>query len=185
MAPVLKNLPVNAGDIIDTGSIPRSGRSPGGGRGNPLQCSCVENHMDRGAWWSTVHGVAKSYTWLKQLSTTIATVLSVYRQEINGLMSFRAWSWLFHPYVNILLLFYKLPKDFLLLIFLKVVCFLFKMPDQKEIALLGSLALDSNTFACERQENVNSMSEPWKNSSAHVFVIPGSAITEHHRPSDL
>ena len=45
---VVNNLPVNAGDIGDTGSIPRSGRFPGGGNGNPLQCSCLENPMDRG-----------------------------------------------------------------------------------------------------------------------------------------
>ena len=49
--------------------IPGSGRSPGGRRGNPLQYSCLENPMDRGAWWATVHGVAKSRTWLKQLSS--------------------------------------------------------------------------------------------------------------------
>ena len=51
-----KNLPANAGD---RGLIPGSGRSPGGGNGNPLQYSCLENSMDRGAWWATVHGVAK------------------------------------------------------------------------------------------------------------------------------
>ena len=58
-----------AGDIGDMGSIPVLGRSPGGGHGNPLQYSCLENLMDRGAWWATVHGVAKSQTWLKVLST--------------------------------------------------------------------------------------------------------------------
>ena len=58
---VEKNLPANAGDIRYGGSIPGSGRSPGGGHGNPLQCSCLENPMDRGAWWATAaHGVAKS-----------------------------------------------------------------------------------------------------------------------------
>ena len=49
--------------------IPGSGRSPGGGHGNPLQYSCLENPKDRGAWWVTVHRVAKSWTRLKQLST--------------------------------------------------------------------------------------------------------------------
>ena len=49
-------------DAGDVGSIPTSGRSPGGGKGNPLQCSCLENPMDRGAWWATVHGVIKSQT---------------------------------------------------------------------------------------------------------------------------
>ena len=47
---VIKNLPDNEGDIRDTGSIPGSGRSPGEGNGNPLQCSCLENPMDRGGW---------------------------------------------------------------------------------------------------------------------------------------
>ena len=59
---VVKNLPANAGDIRDVGLIPGSGRSPGGGNGNPLQYSCLGNPMDRGAWWATVHGVAKSRT---------------------------------------------------------------------------------------------------------------------------
>ena len=59
---VLKNLPANAVDTEDTGSIPRLGRSPGGENGNLLQYSCLENSMDRGAWWGTVHGVTKSQT---------------------------------------------------------------------------------------------------------------------------
>ena len=53
---VIKNLPANAGDA---GSIPGLARSPGGGNGNPLQYSCLENPMDRGAWWAIVHGVSK------------------------------------------------------------------------------------------------------------------------------
>ena len=57
---MVKNLPANAGDIRDAGSIPGSGRSPGGGNGNPHQYSCLENPMDRGAWWAIVHEVAKS-----------------------------------------------------------------------------------------------------------------------------
>ena len=59
---MVKNSPASAGDIRDVGSIPGSGRSPGGGRDNPLQCSCLENPMDRGAWRPTVHGVAESDT---------------------------------------------------------------------------------------------------------------------------
>ena len=51
---MVKNLPANVGDIRDVGSIPRSGRSPGGEHGNPLQYSCLENPMDRGAWLATV-----------------------------------------------------------------------------------------------------------------------------------
>ena len=59
---VVKNPPANAGDVRDVGSICGLGRSPGGGRGNPLQYSCLENPMDRGAWRATVHGVAMSWT---------------------------------------------------------------------------------------------------------------------------
>ena len=65
VALVVKNLPANAGDTRDVGFIPGSARSPGRGNGNPLQYSCLENPMDRGAWWATVHGVAKSQTGLK------------------------------------------------------------------------------------------------------------------------
>ena len=61
MALAVKNLPANAGDLRDTGSIPWSGRSPGGERGNLLQYSCLENSMDRGTWHPTVHGVAESH----------------------------------------------------------------------------------------------------------------------------
>ena len=60
---VVKNLPVNAGDVFrDSCLIPRMGRSPGGGHGNPLQYSCLENPMDRGVWQAIVHGVTKSWT---------------------------------------------------------------------------------------------------------------------------
>ena len=57
---MVRNPPANAGDARDVGAIPGLGRSSGGGQGNPLQYSCLENPMDRGAWWATVHGVAKS-----------------------------------------------------------------------------------------------------------------------------
>ena len=67
---VVKNLPANVEVIGDTGSMPGLGRSPGGGHGNPLQYSCLENPMDRGAWQATVHRAAKSWTRLKQLSTS-------------------------------------------------------------------------------------------------------------------
>jgi len=59
---VVKNLPANGGDTRDLNSIPGSGKSPGIGNGNPLQYSCLGNPMDRGAWWVTVAGVAKSQT---------------------------------------------------------------------------------------------------------------------------
>ena len=66
---VVKNLPANAGDIRDEGSIPGSRRSPGEGNGNPLQYSSLENPMDRGAWWATVHRVPKSRIRLKDTHT--------------------------------------------------------------------------------------------------------------------
>ena len=60
MALAVKNSLASAGDIRDAGSIPKLGRSPAGGHGNPLQYSCLENFLDRRAWWTTVHRVAKS-----------------------------------------------------------------------------------------------------------------------------
>ena len=60
MTVVIKNLPANAEDIRDMGSIPGLGRSSGEGNGNSLQCSCLENPIERGAWQATVHGVAES-----------------------------------------------------------------------------------------------------------------------------
>ena len=59
---LVKNSPANARDIKDVGSTPGLGRCPGGGHGNPLHYSCLGNLMDRGAWLSTIHGVAKSWT---------------------------------------------------------------------------------------------------------------------------
>ena len=59
---MVKNLPVNAGHIRDVGLIPGSGRSPGGGHGNPLQNSSLDNPMGRGAWRATVHRVTESDT---------------------------------------------------------------------------------------------------------------------------
>ena len=67
------NLPASAGDGRDAGSIPGSGRVPGGGHANPLQYSGLENPMDRGAWNTTVYRVAKSWTWLKQHSIAHST----------------------------------------------------------------------------------------------------------------
>ena len=66
---VVKNPPANAGDVRDPGSISGLRRSPGGGHGSPLQYFCLENPMDRGAWWATVHRVTKSQSQLKWLDT--------------------------------------------------------------------------------------------------------------------
>ena len=71
------------------GSIPESGRSPGGGHGNPLQYSCLENPTDRGAWRATVRGVKKSQTRLKQLSThTYRQTHTQRHREMDGLEEF-------------------------------------------------------------------------------------------------
>ena len=63
---IVKNPPANAGDMRDLGSIPGSGRSAGVGNGTLLQYSCLENSMDRGAWWVTVYRVTKSWTHLTE-----------------------------------------------------------------------------------------------------------------------
>ena len=83
---VLKNPPGNGGDIRHVFLIPGSGRSPGGGHGNPLQYSCLENSMDRGGWRATVHGVAKSWTWLKPLGTLVIHIalLQPCSSDMNG-----------------------------------------------------------------------------------------------------
>ena len=70
MVLVLKNPPANAGDIRDLGSIPESGRSSAGGNGNPLQNSCLENPMDRGAWWAAVHRGCKELDVTEHACTT-------------------------------------------------------------------------------------------------------------------
>ena len=64
----VKNPPASVGDIRDKCLIPGSGRSPEGGNGNSVQYSCLENPMDRGAWWALIHGVMRNQTQLKRLS---------------------------------------------------------------------------------------------------------------------
>ena len=59
---MVKKMPAKAGDTRETGSVPGSRRFPGGGYGNPLQYSCLENSMDRRTWWATVHKITKSWT---------------------------------------------------------------------------------------------------------------------------
>ena len=65
----------SASNAGDPGSIPGLGRSPGEGNGNPLQYSCLENPMDGEAWWATVHGVAKSQTWLSDLNYQLLIII--------------------------------------------------------------------------------------------------------------
>ena len=83
MVLVVKNLPANAGDIRDTCLIPGSGKSPGGGHGNPLRSSCLENPKDRGAWQATVHVVAKSQTGLKRLNTEAYIYVRIYVIDLS------------------------------------------------------------------------------------------------------
>ena len=78
LAPVVKNPPAKAEDVRDVSSIPGLRSSPGGGHGNPLQYSCLENSMDRGAWWAIVRGVTKSQTRLKQLIAYIHIYRYIY-----------------------------------------------------------------------------------------------------------
>ena len=88
VAQVVKNLPANAGDRRDAGSIPGSGRSPREGNGNPLQEACLENPMDRGAWWATVHGVAKSQTRLSDFTFCLSFVPLLCPYQVEGMMSY-------------------------------------------------------------------------------------------------
>ena len=82
VALVVKKLPANAGDIREAGLIPEWERSPAGGHSNPLQHSCLENPLDRGAWRATVHRVTRSRTQLKQLGTHASTVQTLKQENI-------------------------------------------------------------------------------------------------------
>ena len=85
---MLENPPVNSGDIRGLGLIPVSGRSAGGGHSIPIQYSCLGNPMDRGAWRATVHGVTKSWTWLKQLSNTNRVTDKICMQTLSTIKLF-------------------------------------------------------------------------------------------------
>ena len=74
---VVKNQPTNLGETGNVGLIPKSGRSPAGGNGNPFQYSCLKNPMDRGAWRATVHGVAQSHTKLSTDSRIWKQLVSI------------------------------------------------------------------------------------------------------------
>ena len=86
VALVVEDSPANAEDIRDVGLIPGSGRSAGGGHGNPLQYPCLENPMDRGIWWATVHSVAKSQTQLKGLNMQHARILLLHNLEFSRIL---------------------------------------------------------------------------------------------------
>ena len=104
---VVKNPPANAGDARD--AIPALGRSSGGGNGNPLQYSCLENPMDRGAWQLTVHKVTKSWKWLSTYTYTGSTALGCCLHFTFTHYSFlREWTgrlrnWYWSPAIYIIL----------------------------------------------------------------------------------
>ena len=85
-----KNLPANAGGARGVGSIPGLGRSPGKGNGNLLQDSCLENTMDRGTWWATVHGIAKNWAWLSTHTHYFQSFLHL--NDLNAACSSFVWS---------------------------------------------------------------------------------------------
>ena len=87
-----KNPPAYAGDVRETGSIPRSGRSLREEHLKPLQYSCLESPTDRGAWWAAVHRVSKSQTWLKGIVTTY-----IQKKMLNGSVCFH---WKFYTILN-------------------------------------------------------------------------------------
>ena len=82
---MLKNLPADAGDARDTGSIPGSGKSPAGGNGNRLQYSCLGNPMDRGAWRATVPGIAKNQT-QPSMNTLIMIVVYTFKHFLKDII---------------------------------------------------------------------------------------------------
>ena len=86
---MVKNSPANTGDVGDAGLISGLGRCPGGRKGNPTQYSFLENPMDKGAWWATVHGVAKSQVQLSDWAH-LYTHLSLSSESPNQT---RVWSW--------------------------------------------------------------------------------------------
>ena len=96
------NLHDNAGDIEDTGSVPGWERSPGGGHVNPFQHFYLENPMDRGAWWATVHRLAKSWAWLKWLRSHTHTEVNTHIQSAmfnwmstTSFIKYLKWQWWF------------------------------------------------------------------------------------------
>ena len=78
---VVRNPPANEGDARDAGSTPGSGRSPEVGNGNPLQYSCLENSMERGAWWATIHGATESHIQLSNQAAACLCKYILYRQS--------------------------------------------------------------------------------------------------------
>ena len=84
---VVENPPADGREVKDSGSVPGSGKCPGGEHGNPLQYSCLENPVDRGAWWLMVHRVTKSWTQLKRISTHTYHIFFIY-SFVSGYLSY-------------------------------------------------------------------------------------------------
>ena len=85
MVPVVKNPPASAGDVRDVGLIPGLGRSPGIGNGNPLWYSCLENPMNREAWWATAHGITKNQTQVSTHALFIPSCLVDFTEVFTGM----------------------------------------------------------------------------------------------------
>ena len=105
VAAVVNKSPAKALDIRDMGSFPGSGRSPGGGQGNPLQYSCLDNLMVRRAWWALVHGVTQSQTQLNRLSTHNMHNIIVYLYHC-GVLSVQPMS-VKHTYVELIFILFR------------------------------------------------------------------------------
>ena len=90
---MVKNLPVNAGDLRDVGSIPGLGRSAGERHGNPIWYSCLENSTDKGVWRATVHRVAKSWTWLEWLNKIKTLIQTCCLVELKWPLTWAASAW--------------------------------------------------------------------------------------------
>ena len=101
MVLVVKNLPANVGDIKDIGSVPGLGRSPGGGHGNLLQHSCLENPMDRRAWQATVHRISENLTRPKWLCTH-----TFIGSQTNGIKLFNILCYVLICCVNLLITYF-------------------------------------------------------------------------------
>ena len=110
VALVVKNLPANAEDIKDASSIPGFRSFPGGGHDNPLKYSCLENPMDGGAWEATVHGVAKSWTWLKCLSIPLFKIMHWFPDILQ-------WGWRRVLFCLFFLLFLRMFMNFCVLLY--------------------------------------------------------------------
>ena len=125
VALVVKNLSANAGNERDAGWIPGMGRSPGEGNGNPLQCSCLENPRDGGAWWAAVYGVAQSRTRLKQLSSSSTQTFQYFNHWFSPALAVLL-TLLLCPWQSCLIISPGLVRSFIIVLF--VIARVWKQP---------------------------------------------------------